>query len=338
MMYKELHRNLQLMKKEAMLKNCKTAVVLTVTTKPTDQPIILFPLRYLDDYICLPIGIINDITGKKLAKFVDGKVNAIFVDSENKIQKCQNIFKKIFEIIHKSKIYAIKGNDFSVDSAFSMISTFLKPIVGKRICIVGAGNIGGKLALKLIECGAKVFIVNSTKKSTLRTISAINIMKHKECKQKVLPIGGKNFPKYLDCIIGFTRGTPAVTKEMISRIKNNGLVLDGGSGTISNDGIDETRRKKLKIVRLDIRLGFISHANLMANTEKFFTDIYGIRKIDSFNIIAGGYFGSKGDIIVDNIKSPKKVIGVADGKGGLLRRHTEFNYKIKTLKNLILKK
>ena len=335
MVYKKLYQNLQLIKKEAVVKNYKTALVITVTTKPTDQSITLFPIRYLDDYVCLPIGIISDVIGKKLTKYFDGKVDAIFVDSENKILKCQNIFKKIFEVVNKSKIYAIKGNDFSADSAFSLISTLLKPVVGKRICIVGAGNIGGKLALKLIECGAKVFIINSTKKSTLKMTNAINVMKPKKCMQKVLPVRDKNFPKQLDCIIGFTRGNPAITKKMIEQVKNNGLVLDGGSGTISNDAIDESKRKKLKMMRLDVRLGFISQATLMINTEKFFIETYGIKKFSNFNIIAGGYFGDKGDIVVDNIKSPKKIIGVSDGKGGLLKSHTKFKHKIKKINDFI---
>jgi hypothetical protein len=41
-------------------------------------------------------------------------------------------------------------------------------------------------------------------------------------------------------------------------------------------------------------------------------------KIANIPVVAGGVLGRRGDIVLDSISSPTMVIGVADGKGGLL--------------------
>lgn len=318
-MSKEIQRSLRLLKKESSSIGSRTALVITVTTQELGNNFEIFPFRYFTNYVCLPIGIKNTATGIHIAKVIDGKVDTIFVDAENKLLTCQNLFDKVFSIVKKSKIFPIKGNDFTADSAFSVIFTILKNTFRKKILIVGAGNIGSKVALKLIECGAQVFIINSTKLSTYKQASAINVMKPAECKLQVIPITKEKIPRNLDCIIGFTRGIPVITKDIVDNLKTGGLLLDGGTGTISKSGIDEAKRKKAMVLRLDIRIGFAYYASFILNTKEFVTKAVGKKKLDGFNIVSGGIIGEKGDIIVDNIKKPSRIIGISNGIGGVVK-------------------
>ncbi|MBK7139350.1 MAG: hypothetical protein IPH74_10100 [Bacteroidetes bacterium] len=55
--------------------------------------------------------------------------------------------------------------------------------------------------------------------------------------------------------------------------------------------------------------------------------------------MSGGYIGSYGDIIVDNINSPSKLIGMADGKGKVIYDYPkEIKSKISALENIISNK
>lgn len=47
--------------------------------------------------------------------------------------------------------------------------------------------------------------------------------------------------------------------------------------------------------------------------------IMGEGKIADIPVVAGGVLGRKGDIVLDSISNPTMVIGVADGKGELLK-------------------
>ena len=44
---------------------------------------------------------------------------------------------------------------------------------------------------------------------------------------------------------------------------------------------------------------------------------YGKKDLGFCNIVSGGFFGSLGDIVVDQINDPRRVIGVAQGDGAL---------------------
>ncbi len=317
-MLRELNEWIEKIKKESKSKKRKTALAITVTTQNFPYELKIFPIRYLEKYICLPVGIKNDKIASRLAKYVDGKVDVIFVDAENKLSNCKNIFKKIRKIMHHSKIYPIKGNDFTADATFGIVCNVLKDPTDKKICIIGAGNIGSKVALKLLECGAKVYIINSNKNSSLKVTKAINALKPRECVDLAKAITKKQIPLNLDCIIGFTRGIPVITKQVISKMKKNGVVIDGGSGTISTNGITEAQKKNLRLLKVDTRYGFLANTELMIKSEVLMSKISGIKKFNHVNMVAGGVIGKRGDMVVDDISKPTRLFGVADGKGGFL--------------------
>ena len=314
----------------------KIAVVLTITTHPFKEKIKIFPYRFVENIVCLPIGIRNNKEAKQIVKELDGKIDTFFVDTENKLTNCYNLYEIVRKMIKKSSIYPIKGNDFTADSTFSIVNYYLSSIAGKKICIIGAGNIGSKVALKLLESGAKIYIINSSKKSTMKIINAINAIKPKECPDNAIGLSKKSIPAKLDCVIGFARGIPVITKSIVSKVKNGGFVFDGGLGTISPSGICEARKRKISLQKIDIRMGFFSNVMLMINTEKLLGKIYGKKNIKNFDIVAGGYIGKKGDVVVDSITNPKQIIGIADGKGSLMDSK-QFRKNLELVKKLLKK-
>ncbi|GAA3324539.1 hypothetical protein GCM10020331_052820 [Ectobacillus funiculus] len=74
----------------------------------------------------------------------------------------------------------------------------------------------------------------------------------------------------------------------------------------------------LNCFRLDVRLGFLyTLLPLLDDVRAFFNDVQGKAFVDNITIVSGGIIGASGDIIVDNIKHPRQVIGIANGLGGL---------------------
>lgn len=317
-MDRKLENKIKLFKKKAKTMKKDTAIVLTVTTQSFKESVKILPFRNLDEFFCLPLAIKDSQTGVKLAKGLDGVVDIFFVDIENKLKKCQNLFHKVSRKVSKSKVYPIKGNDFTAEAAFSLIFNCLGSLYKKKICIIGAGNIGGKLALKLIEGGCTVYVINSSKKSTNEKTFAINIMKPKECLNQAIPITTNTIPRNLDGMVGFTRGTTIISEKMIKHLKKGGLILDGGTGTVSEGVIAKASSKKIVVIRVDILNAFKAFAELAIAFDRFYRSVAGKKKINSFNVVAGGYLGEKGDVVVDNISKPTQIIGIANGKGKVI--------------------
>ena len=115
----------------------------------------------------------------KVIEIIDGQVDYIFVDNEKIIllqnfkdlksvtNKLSNEFKFIgnknlsyicFDRIKKSKIFEFKPSDITVNATWSFLSQRLNFLSGKKVSILGSGNIGSKLALKLVESNVNVSI------------------------------------------------------------------------------------------------------------------------------------------------------------------------------------
>jgi hypothetical protein len=52
-------------------------------------------------------------------------------------------------------------------------------------------------------------------------------------------------------------------------------------------------------------------------------DALGWATMDDVPVVAGGAMGHSGDVIVDSVKHPTRVIGVCDGKGGVRYRFND---------------
>ena len=106
----------------------------------------------------------------------------------------------------------------------------LRGVSGKKIGIIGCGNIGSKIALNLTEQGAKVNLNRRNIKKLDTIIKAINILKPKNTKEKAEKKDKLLASKNADVLIGTTDGKPVINSEMVKVMKNNSLIIDVGKG------------------------------------------------------------------------------------------------------------
>jgi hypothetical protein len=84
----------------------------------------------------------------------------------------------------------------------------------------------------------------------------------------------------------------------------------------------------MEICRTDVTPAIESYVYEVLKMQEILKNSYGKRTLDFCNIVGGGFFGSFGDIVVDQINNPKRVIGVAQGDGLLkttLNNADQFN-------------
>ncbi len=282
-----------------------------------------------------------------LCKIIDGMVDLIFVDAEKKIgitlgidKKAINYFKiKGIEInnksrvpiemgnlssacsslIKKSQFQEYKPNDLTVDTVWSFLSNKFKVLSSKKIVIIGSGNIGFKLALKLVESGSSVELVRRDLEKGTLMAKTIDIVKPKTT------IASANYNRnalqaslFSDVLIGCTNGVPAISWDMIQSMNKNGIIIDVGKGSISKDVASLTIKESIPIYRCDISPSIDGLISTVIRNKQIFDNELGRKEIfKNIFIISGGQFGIDGDIVVDNYKNPKNIIGVADGEGDI---------------------
>ncbi|GLB62111.1 NAD(P)-binding domain-containing protein [Cytobacillus sp. NCCP-133] len=265
-------------------------------------------------------------------KLLDGKVKYILIDVEAK--KNVDLESIARSTLKSSIIKSYKPNDATVEAAdLFMLNYFNGTLKNKKLLIYGAGNIGGKLALRLAERGANLYIFSRNINKVSLLVNALNTILPKYSYNKIKQI--KNFDEmnnFFDGIISFVSSEKVINQSLIHCLKEKALVLDGGINNFTHEFYRNGKHKLLNCFRLDVRLGFLyTLMPLMDYSDMFFRNIQGKSFIEEIKIVSGGVIGDEGDIIVDNINSPKQIIGIANGLGGTKEKG---NYNQNDFKNI----
>ena len=302
-------------------------IIGSTAKKVENNKFYITPLRNTGLMIVGGVIVYNEQQAIDVAKRIDGKVDYVLVDAEKKIPLSKsdsgdipNIERRVREQISCSTLWVYKGNDVTVEAVDALLGYLYKDdlqgIGGKKVAILGTGNLGAKIALKLVERGADVFATRRNTKKLEKISDAINIIKSQYTTAKVTWTSDNLYAATnADIVIGATNGNPVVTEKIIDCMTPKGVIVDVGKGTITPAAIKKGEKLKKNIFRVDVTAALCGLIKTLSMTEEVLSKITGRRKIDDLTIIAGGILGFPGEVVVDNVTSPRYIYGVADGKG-----------------------
>ena len=92
-------------------------------------------------------------------------------------------------------------------------------------------------------------------------------------------------------------------------------VVDIGIDNLSSDFLEGAMSRGLDVIRLDTR----ATANqLNRPAPQFVETVFGRGRVGKVPVISGGIIGRRGSVVVDSHGTPTRILGVANGRGGLL--------------------
>lgn len=95
------------------------------------------------------------------------------------------------------------------------------------------------------------------------------------------------------------------------------LAYDLMSGVINSEIAQNLLANGAEVIRLDGRTALASEVIGLLDAQKLTEQVMGRKDINTVPVVAGGVWGYKGDVVVNSIKRPTHVIGIADGSGGI---------------------
>ncbi|WP_031482528.1 NAD(P)-binding domain-containing protein [Maridesulfovibrio frigidus] len=333
------------------------------TTKQTDglRPYTT-PIRKVSNGVVCGVVVFTQTQGILAASIVDKFVDSVIVDAEKKLplllgldpkpfinaglpvpdlanknndELCPetwNLSSACFGAVNNADCFEYKSNDMTVEGLWYYLASSMKGLSGRNVAIIGGGNIGFKLAIKLVESGCNVQFVRRDKSKGQALVEAINIIKPPATKATVLynddPVAASTDS---DAIIGCTNGKIAITSDMVRRMMPGGLLVDVGKGSISSEGVNIALEMGVNVLRYDVTSaidGMI--ATVESNCE---TSVKMGRKAlaDGIVLVSGGYLGAEGDMVVDDFRKPEQIFGICDG-------HGDFKQTISSSEELALSK
>jgi siroheme synthase (precorrin-2 oxidase/ferrochelatase) len=286
------------------------------------------PIRKHEHVISAGVIVFSEEEAAIIMSKVDGLFDAILVDSEKKSISA-NVTHGIFnlerlssELIKKTKIFRFKGNDLTTNSIEDFVHNVLlrkgKLMGGRNVLIIGLGNLGFKVALRLVELGMNIYVKNRTASKVDNLVKAINLVKPKETiasVQKFSDFDKSSVLPKIDFVILCTTGVVSNFEEYIDHFGRDITILDVGKGCISNEVIECLKNRSIVVYRLDIgeELGQFIFGKVLNKRQ---TEIPRFRQLLSGNtLLTKGIVGLEGDIVVDDIDNPRVLYGVCDGKG-----------------------
>ena len=317
--------------------NKKTIFSISTTAKQEENSY-MTPIRDCDSFVLTGCIIFDQKILPTLLKKIDGEVDVILVDSEKKIpMRIDNNFKDkpelyktvgyvetgsisriCFEYIKKSKVFEFKPNDLTVNATWSFLSQRFRFLSGKKISILGAGNIGSKLALKLVECGAEVHLHRRDFYKGHHIVHGLNLIKPEGVIANIHFHQNIMQASFLsDILIGASNGHPVIDSDVVNSVKKSCLIVDLGKNNLTKKAIKTAVQHSVEIYRTDVTPAIESYVHEVLKMQDILENSYGKKELDFCNIISGGFFGGLGDVVVDRINNPKRIIGVAQGDGAL---------------------
>jgi hypothetical protein len=212
----------------------------------------------------------------------------------------------------RGRYTTVKANDVTVDALDAVISHHLgTDLVDVVVALVGTGNLGFKSALRLAERGAQVSLVGRDAAKAELLCRALNAILPRFNHHFVEP----GVPDVVRVLIVAATARHVVDEGWLDRLADRALCIDVGIDNFAPGFVASANERGHTCLRLDVRA---AGSALHIDPNPFFTDVAGRSVIAGHDVVAGGYLGRRGEIVLDQIKEPRQVVGLANGTGGLL--------------------
>lgn len=278
------------------------------------------PIRNFDNISVGGVVVANTQEAIEISKYIDGKIQIVAVDSEKKIPPSSycfegdegNIKGEVQDIIQKSELITYKANDITVDALDIFISSKIQNISSSKIALVGTGNIGFKIALKLVERGYWVSLFRRNQSSLKIQTEAINIS-----KPKGTIASAHSSHSLEECltdanvIVALADQSEIISSSHLEHSKEDALLIDCGKNCFAHEVTN------LKTVyRTDVSFSLLFALKSILLSQKQLFPRFGKERVDNNNYVCG-VSGCENDIVVSDIRNLDSIIGICDGKGGL---------------------
>ena len=284
------------------LKNCSSSMkcVGLCTTSTAGKKTLNYlghTRAYDDSFSYLHLVLASTSDALMVIEEFDAVIDHWFIDCEEKNRAFDgHIIKKTLA----GKTYSsIEPNALTVDAIMGLVSQE----TNQSILILGTGNLAFALSqrLKLNRYefnwfGARCHITSSSQ-----------LMNNVFPDQKFLKDRSMHFGIVINTIPFFNVGYVA------KQIRADGLFLEV-SGTTQSYLKDLEVRK----LRLDTSSHLLNYVRCSLNKHEDYSP--GRSEFGGIAICSGGFIGAPGDLVVDNYRDPKYVIGISDGLGGFEKR------------------
>jgi hypothetical protein len=107
-----------------------------------------------------------------------------------------------------------------------------------------------------------------------------------------------------------------------SAVRPGSWVLDAEIGGLLPEGMERFRQRGARLIRQNVWPTLAGVLLAAHEAQQIYKSSMGRSTIAGVPVVAGGAMGELGDVVVDSVSQPSRVIGVADSQGRLTFQYT----------------
>jgi len=293
--------------------------------------------RFVQEEFNYVIGNVQVDSLDQLATVVgaaDGVVDVFLVDSDARPFLRSSLPSQSRSLSRHSKTLGYSDTDVWVRSVVHEIGSLKADVGNLYVTIIGSTPQALRTALHLVEQGAMVTLTGRTQDHLVAATQPIaQILGRKDALRIETDV--VQALRQAQVLVAFHEEGPVVTADMLRLLPPDSVVFDGSIGSVVPEAIAWGVRHGVRIVRPDMRAALAGELASLLGAAQITNELLGRSEIAGVPVVAGGLVGQMGDVVVDSVTNPSRVVGIADGKGHVLYHDTVFRERIETVEGEI---
>ena len=302
-------------KTAAKKRGTRSVLNIVAAPQPTGRATVSRFIQEEFDYVIGSVELDSPKQLREIVEAVDGVVDVLFVDADLKPYLKESLLDLASALATKSQVLGYRDNDVWVRSVEHQIAAVLNGVFGRRITVCSADYLGLKLCQSLLEQGAEVTLTGAADEQLQSYAQVLQLMS-----------GLKGLRTESD-VVEATRGAEAlvafaplasVDASALAAMTPDGVIFDAGIGSISTEAIAYGNESGRRIMRPDMRAVLAADLSAVLGAHRMMDELMGRGEIAGVPVVAGGLVGRYGEIVLDSLSNPSRVVGVADGQGKVI--------------------
>jgi hypothetical protein len=323
----------QMVRGHAKKRGKLSVINIVAAQRPTEAPEISSFIQEEFEFVIGSLEIGGDAQLASVIPAVDGVVDVLLIDANPRPFLATGLAQAAGMHQRASRLLSYSDAELWARTVMYELKALAPLPGGARVVIAGLRAESKRLAEHLVDQGVVVVLSGAGQSELAATASALGVMNGGAVIEVEPDL--RLAVKGAAAIAAFHKDEPLVNRAVMAALDQGTLVFDATIGAVELDAIQEALDRGIRIVRPDMRAAVAGELAAQLGIAATATELMGRAQIAGWPVVAGGLVGALGDIVVDSITNPKRVVGVADGRGRIVPGGQGFEDRIRMVESAL---
>jgi hypothetical protein len=258
----------------------------------------------------------------------DGEVDVVFLDVDPKPFGPNSPAQVARASLRKSLLLTYLDSQVWINAVEDQIVRLLGEVLdGLSLTIAGDHPKSRFLAFRLAERRAEVTLLarHAGHADSVNTLSSLSFDPNQFQMTRLTydsPVAIKTISQSRMVVV-WPEDEAWFGKDQAQHLDERSYLLDAGIGSILPGAQELARQRGALLLRVNVWPTLAGALSAAHESARVYQESHGWENLAGVPVIAGGALGKYGDVVVDSVRQPTRVIGISDGRGGVLFSYGE---------------